>query len=57
VQSQILGNLDFSGYAVPLYITTAMFRKNILTGSETWWKLDFQAWIFRIVYYTSWFSS
>ena len=30
-----LGNLDFSEYTVPLYITIAMFRKNILTGSET----------------------
>ena len=30
-----LGNLDFSEYTTPVYITIAMFRKNILIGSET----------------------
>ena len=34
-----------------------IFQKEVVIGSKSLWKSNFQTWALRIVYYTRWFSS
>ena len=54
---QILNDLGFSRYIVPLLIIIVIFRKEIIIGSRSWRKLNFQAWTLIKVHYISCFQA